>query len=775
MRNLLKALIIFALIGLTTACNDTTQSGHSSDQPDTLDAPDGTDTPDGIDMFDGIDTPDGTDTPDGADKPDTGERVSQEEVVAELRHAQQTTTTQLLAERAVDFGPELSYTGSEAGHMDLIQASSAALNPAQMDALDAHGFVISETREYPTFAYGYEQIYFEDLPVYVSADSIIHAVHRSYDDILQGIETAALIPGLRTLLESMRAELQNTPPGEVDADIAKQVDFYLAVALSLLDGQQAAPVAGASASDIGDFVAKANAHNGTETLELFGDTREVDFSQFKPRGHYSGIAQLEQYFRAMIWLGRIDLRMLESDPMGVVHFHRDQFEIAYQLYRLLDDDSRELWASIDAAIGAFVGERDSMSVPEFAPMLQDLGVATADELAALSDDEIIDTIQSRGYGFQRIASHIMYNGIGQGTLPLSASFLLLGQRYVPDSHVFANVVYDRVNGDGPRRMMPDPLDAAFAALGNDHAAALLEDELQTYAYAGDLNAMRTLIDDYDDGFWEENLYNRWMSALRVLSPDGTQADPTAHGMPQVTGTEAWSRRLLNTQMASWAELRHDTLLYAKQSYTGGATCEFPDAYVDPYPEFFHRLTGYAQHGQQVVTDLSARFPDAYQLPRMSSYFDELITVSTTLAEMAESQRSGTPFSDAQMAFINETVVIHDGCGEPSSAGWYSRLFYHNYSSVEFDPTIADVHTQPTDAAGNPVGRVLHVGTGSARLMVVTADTCNGPRAYVGLASSYFEKITDDYERLNDEDWADQLYSNPPEDVEWMQDIVVGQP
>jgi hypothetical protein len=31
-------------------------------------------------------------------------------------------------------------------------------------------------------------------------------------------------------------------------------------------------------------------------------------------------------------------------------------------------------------------------------------------------------------------------------------------------------------------------------------------------------------------------------------------------------------------------------------------------------------------------------------------------------------------------------------------------------SIEFDPTIADVHTQPTDAAGNPVGHVLHVGT-----------------------------------------------------------------
>ena len=30
------------------------------------------------------------------------------------------------------------------------------------------------------------------------------------------------------------------------------------------------------------------------------------------------------------------------------------------------------------------------------------------------------------------------------TLPLSRSFALLGQRYVVDSHVFSNVVFDRV-------------------------------------------------------------------------------------------------------------------------------------------------------------------------------------------------------------------------------------------------------------------------------------------------------------------------------------------
>ena len=118
--------------------------------------------------------------------------------------------------------------------------------------------------------------------------------------------------------------------------------------------------------------------------------------------------------------------------------------------------------------------------------------------------------------------------------------------------------------------------------------------------------------------------------------------------------------------------------------------------------------------------------------------------------MAEYQRAGTPFSESQLAFINEAVRIHWGCGDPAGAeGWFARLYFDPAVGATFDPTIADVHTQPTDQAGNPVGRVLHVATGGPRLMVTTIETCQGPRAYVGLSSSYYEKVTQGFERVSD--------------------------
>ena len=58
-------------------------------------------------------------------------------------------------------------------------------------------------------------------------------------------------------------------------------------------------------------------------------------------------------------------------------------------------------------------------------------------------------------------------------------------------------------------------------------------------------------------------------------------------------TQAWQRKQLQTQLASWSELRHDTILYAKQSFTMVPSCKYPSVYVEPYPEFYAKLASLA--------------------------------------------------------------------------------------------------------------------------------------------------------------------------------------
>lgn len=211
------------------------------------------------------------------------------------------------------------------------------------------------------------------------------------------------------------------------------------------------------------------------------------------------------------------------------------------------------------------------------------------------------------------------------------------------------------------------------------------------------------------------------------------------------------------------------ILYAKQSYTSGNTCEFPDAYVDPYPNFYAKLGEYAAFGQSLSDELAKGPAQAEVVARIRNHFSVLGQVSGRLKEMAEHELTGAPFTPEMMSFINDAVTLQTICGGTfiNHPGWYGQLFFGN--SLEFDPTIADVHTQPTDEVGNPVGRVLHVGTGPARMMVVVADGCSGPRAYVGLASSYFEKTTEQFERLTDEKWAAGVYDEA--DPAWLSEIV----
>jgi hypothetical protein len=100
----------------------------------------------------------------------------------------------------------------------------------------------------------------------------------------------------------------------------------------------------------------------------------------------------------------------------------------------------------------------------------------------------------------------------------------------------------------------------------------------------------------------------------------------------------------------------------------------------------------------------------------------------------------------------------NACGSTAVTGWYVDLHFASGRAREFDLVIAGVHTQPTDESGKDGGKVLHVGVGMPRLMVVTADTCSGPRAYAGRVSSDHEHITQEYKRLT-EQWSVTSWCN----------------
>ena len=112
------------------------------------------------------------------------------------------------------------------------------LNPTELAVFQTNGFVVSQRLERRSFADVYYDLYTDDLPVFVTADSVLQAWHRSFVTMLAEIEDTCFRPTLSTLLTSMAAQvtsLSGRAAGTALANGVLDADFFLAVARSLVN------------------------------------------------------------------------------------------------------------------------------------------------------------------------------------------------------------------------------------------------------------------------------------------------------------------------------------------------------------------------------------------------------------------------------------------------------------------------------------------------------------------------------------------------------------
>jgi hypothetical protein len=684
-----------------------------------------------------------------------------------------TTTT---GRPAPQLGAPMEYPGVDA--MVTLQASPLRLRADELSLLERDGFAISERKRFQTFADGWLEIYKADLPLFLTTDALFEALHRSYDSILKTLERSVLAPRLEEMLLGMREHLTGAEGASLSPVARADVDLFTSVALQLLDRDAVTPLVAENALPIAEILDRANGAGPPRGRMLFGSAREVDWSQFKPRGHYTDPAPitlahsvkgatLADYFRAVMWLGRIDARIAEP-VHGVYELQRRQVELAAGLRAVMQAPELAAWAELEATMNTFVGERDAMGPADIDRFYRDLGIRGAQGLASLPDGKIMAVIAAGHYGEQRILSHIIVADQEHPAL-LPKSFSFTGQRYTPDSHAFSDLVDDRV----PGRFLPDPLDVAYTVLGNPDAKPLLVRDGARSRYASALEDVRSRIETQEPALWESSLYTFWLSGIAALSPASD-----VH-LPPSIAPQPWGRRILSSQLASWAELRHDTILYAKQSYTRAyILCSYPDAFLDPYPAVYERLGRFADKGKALIDSLDFG-SEAKLRDGMVGFFRRFEQTMTRLARIARAQARGEKLDPMDRDFINGAIVeasarVGGGCGGPAPRvvhGWYIDLFFGT-DPLEFSPTIADVHTQPTDADGKPVGRVLHVATGQPRLIIVNLGDRDHVHPYLGIVSTFAQLVTSDFLRRTDDDWRSQVQRGNPEDVAWIRDEVV---
>lgn len=663
---------------------------------------------------------------------------------------------------------------------DLQKLARFKLDPAELAAYERNGFVVSQRLGGASFAEIYYQVFSANMPVFVSADSVLHAWHRSYDAVLSEIEETVLSPSLTDILGSMagavRAAHRSHGSGALRDSLA-DADVFIAVGRSLLAGAKVEPILGGSGR-VGAVLAAVKGL-ALQRFSLFGERRAIDFSQFKVRGHYEKSDTLKRYFRAMMWLGRIDLRVAGDNGAGSPR----QLGAAIALHDLLRRSGRfDRWADFDQMIQTFVGRTDSMTFAQLGVILKAAGmtdparIRDAARLTALSEQ-----IARSPVGAQQIRSHHAESSpLGPDRAALPRAFTFLGQKFTVDSWATGKVTADDIAWDGNKvqRRMASALDVAFAVLANDHVgpkiAARIGDARGVrfrdgLAYQHNLAAVRQVIDSHPRAAWRENIYMAWLATLRTLS-----TPMRGRGVPQVMQTRAWADRDLNTQLGSWAQLRHDTILYVKQSYSSGVTCFHPAGLVEPRPAFWGAMEALARVAHTALAKAPYPATHAATRQRHVEFFKRFEGEISRLRAIAIKQAGHAALTEAEARMLKDVIQISHGSGFTRYNGWYPGLFYDGRSdSGKYDALIADVHTDvPAPAIGDP-GGVLHQGVGAIDLMLIAAD-CRGKRvAYAGPTLSHYELATRGVARISDSEWKKQLAGDEaPKRPEWTRSYLI---
>lgn len=696
---------------------------------------------------------------------------------------------------------QLSFDPLTCTHFDLIR-SRLALTAEELALYRSQGFVVLDQAATSNFGDAYFRIYGQDLPVLVTTDSLLHIMHRSFDNTLAEVEERTFAPALREILAACQEELgRRARQGVAAADNYRDVDLYLTVARNLLAARQREPATdrlelppamgtdAAALAILSDIESeKLQDPLAGEGTNLFGGRRPIDYSQFRPRGHYTKSVALSSYFRTMMWLGRADCGWfpLGTDPKTGIHSDpRRELHDAVLLTDLLSASGQlQRLAALDRAMQALLGQCDNLRPMDLRKVLDDNKISSLADLAgAGAESRLREALLRHPAINQRIQSQIVFGGKQPGEqIPPPALFQMFGQRFSIDSLALASVVYDRVqtlDSTGHYRKMPHGLDA-LAALGNVEARGLLADELQRWNYGPQLDATTKLTATHlASPAGQRSIYDHWLAAIRCLHADMS----SQQNFPEALRTKAWRLKELNTQLASWAELRHDGILATKQSYTSHVECDYPAAFVEPYPEFYARLAALARRMAASLADAEAdlqRPGDAGGSNKLRQateparkFWSAFAAVMDRLEHLARKELARQPFTADEELLLKQTIDVRTvdraDCGRGTGpfvrtyTGWYCDLLYPSAEGIDqFRPSVADVHTDSNTQ------EVLEAGVGRAKLALVAIDNGKNRMAFIGPVYTYYEFTRPATTRMTDEEFATELNTgHEPPRPDWV--------
>ena len=617
--------------------------------------------------------------------------------------------------------------------------------------LAQNGFVVCGSAGSEFFEI-YETNRYMMLPSFVTVDSLMHTYHLYFGYLLKNIERDYLSENLAQLSERMLtnsiSQCEQLAGSEWEEAAKRNVAFFTIGAKLLDDGTVVNDGVKEIVATELDRIRQAD---GIYLSEITRD--EEDYTQYIPRGYYEGDPKLEQYFKAMMWYGRI-------------HFSQESEEMdrsALLITKALADDEQafDLWRSIYAVTSFFAGASDDNGVCEYAPVIKE---AYGEDVAVKDLVQNADAfVQYHTLTATLSAPQINSIPIRDGEDNVIPGFRFMGQRFTIDASIMQKLIYSNVkeNSLGDKRMLPDVLDVP-AALGSDTALQILTENGATdYAgYSENMELLKTALAQENETLWSASLYAGWLNTLRPLLIE------KGEGYPVFMQNEEWLKKDLECFAGSFTELKHDTILYSKQvmAEMGGGYDEEPDyrGYVEPEPLVYERFAALADQtaaGLKEYGMLSEA--DEENLSRLSQIATQLLTIS-------EKELQDEVLTDEEYEFIEcYGGSIEHFWYEAAKDGSDSEII----SSQEYPAAIV------VDIATNPNGIVLEAATGNPSAIFVVVKVDGKLKIAKGSIYSFYQFPWPMEDRLTDSAWRQMMglqadengyynYDNPVSKPEW---------
>lgn len=402
--------------------------------------------------------------------------------------------------------------------------------------------IVTANRSMPFYVYDINA--YQYIPHYITTDLYLFILHKYFASFLEKFDENFLRRDLFDFLGKTArgiSEIKETNPDKQLLSSLEWAQMYCAIALYAL-GDSLAVAPDKYYAEFKEETQNIDKINGGPT---FIKNRLVNYSELKPRGHYTKSEKLKKYFKGFKWISLNGINLYDDEQLkGMIvlaHIIKNDSDYKFDHYKRFTQIIEKL-----------AGEEDNLSLSDVITALPDKSIeeVISDEYVKSVRDQL-DLLNKERIKIVSVESSKITEDTIKRVYFLSSTYSISGE-------IFSKLVH--IEGLNSKRPFPKGLDIP-AVFGNETAEDILINEYKENSswpdYLPGLNELQNQFSSFNN--WDHNYgYKGVQTALASYAEQDNY--------PDFMKTDSYNRKELSTALASWTHIKHDLILYQEKPF-----------------------------------------------------------------------------------------------------------------------------------------------------------------------------------------------------------------